>query len=126
MYPDDLKYTAEHEWVRPGNDGVVRIGVSHYAQDELGGIVYVDLPEVGASIAAGESCGALESHKSVSEIYAPLSGEVVAVNEALDATPELINSDPYGEGWLLELRLDDGADVDGLLDAAGYQADLPS
>lgn len=126
MYPEDLKYTAEHEWVRGGADGTVRIGVTDYAQDELGDIVYVQLPEVGASVAAGEPCGELESHKSVSEIYAPLSGEVVAVNDALDATPELINSDAYGDGWLLELRPSDPAALDGLLDAAAYQADLPA
>lgn len=126
MYPEDLKYTAEHEWVRGGADGTVRVGVTDYAQDELGDIVYVQLPEVGASVAAGEPCGELESHKSVSEIYAPLSGEVVAVNDALDATPELINSDAYGEGWLLELRPSDPAALDGLLDAAAYQADLPA
>lgn len=126
MYPDDLKYTAEHEWVRTGADDVVRIGVSHYAQDELGGIVYVQLPEVGEQVTAGDPCGELESHKSVSEIYAPLTGEVVAVNELLDATPELINSDPYGEGWLLELRPADPGALDDLLDASAYQADLPS
>ncbi|MDT9592394.1 glycine cleavage system protein GcvH [Nocardioides zeae] len=127
MYPDDLRYTAEHEWIRTGADGApVRIGVSQYAQDELGGIVYVQLPEVGESVTAGQSCGELESHKSVSEIYAPVSGEVVAVNEALDATPELINSDPYGEGWLFEVSPSEPAQLDGLLDAAAYQADLPA
>lgn len=126
MYPDDLKYTAEHEWVRTGADDTVRVGVSHYAQDELGGIVYVQLPEVGEQVTAGEPCGELESHKSVSEIYAPLTGEVVAVNELLDGTPELINSDPYGEGWLLELRPADPGALDDLLDASAYQADLPS
>ena len=105
MYPDDLKYTAEHEWVRtPGEaDGSVRVGITHYAQDQLGDIVYVSLPAVGDSITAGAACGELESTKSVSDVYAPVDGEVVAVNESLDATPELVNSDPYGGGWLYEL-----------------------
>ncbi|MDF9715296.1 glycine cleavage system protein GcvH [Nocardioides sp. ChNu-153] len=128
MYPEDLKYTAEHEWVRqPGETaGAVRVGVTHYAQDELGGIVYVTLPEVGESVRAGEPCGELESHKSVSEIYAPLTGEVVAVNEALDATPEVVNSDPYGDGWLFEVVPAEAGAVDALLDAATYQSDLPA
>lgn len=125
MYPDDLKYTAEHEWVRAGDGPAVRIGVTHYAQDELGGIVYVTLPEVGETVTAGTPCGELESHKSVSEIYAPVTGEVVAVNEALDATPEVVNADPYGDGWLFEVVPADAGAVDGLLDAAAYQADLP-
>lgn len=125
MYPDDLKYTAEHEWVRTGDGPAVRVGVTHYAQDELGGIVYVTLPEVGETVSAGTPCGELESHKSVSEIYAPVSGEVVAVNETLDATPEVVNADPYGDGWLFEVVPADADAVDGLLDAATYQADLP-
>ena len=124
--PDDLKYTAEHEWVRsPGEHaGSVRIGITDYAQDALGDIVYVSLPEVGASVAAGDACGELESTKSVSDVYAPLAGEVVAVNDALDATPELVNDDAYGGGWLFELVPSNQADVDGLLDAAAYQATL--
>ncbi|HEY1135223.1 MAG TPA: glycine cleavage system protein GcvH [Nocardioides sp.] len=126
MYPDDLKYTAEHEWVRTGAGPAVRVGVTHYAQDELGGIVYVTLPELGETVTAGTPCGELESHKSVSEIYAPLTGEVVAVNETLDASPETINSDPYGDGWLFEVVPADAAAVDALLDAAAYQADLPA
>lgn len=125
MYPDDLKYTAEHEWVRTGDGPAVRVGVTHYAQDELGGIVYVTLPEVGETVSAGAPCGELESHKSVSEIYAPVTGEVVAVNETLDATPEVVNADPYGDGWLFEVVPADADAVDGLLDAATYQADLP-
>jgi glycine cleavage system H protein len=126
LYPDDLKYTAEHEWVRsPGeSDGSVRIGITHYAQDALGDIVYVSLPEVGDGVEAGGACGELESTKSVSDVYAPLSGEVVARNVALDTTPELVNDDPYGEGWLFELRPSDPAAVDGLMDAAAYQASL--
>jgi glycine cleavage system H protein len=126
VYPDDLKYTQEHEWVRsPGeNDGSVRVGITHYAQDQLGDIVYVSLPAVGEDVTAGVACGELESTKSVSDVYAPIDGEVVAVNESLDATPELVNSDPYGGGWLYELAPADAGAVDGLLDAAAYQAGL--
>ncbi|HEY0890412.1 MAG TPA: glycine cleavage system protein GcvH [Nocardioides sp.] len=126
MYPDDLSYTTEHEWVRnPGEQtGAVRVGISHYAQDALGDIVYVSLPEVGSTITAGETCGELESTKSVSDLYAPVSGEVVARNEALDATPELVNTDPYGGGWLFEVVPSDADQLTGLLDSAGYQATL--
>ena len=125
MYPDDLKYTAEHEWVRtPGESaGSVRIGITDYAQDALGDIVYVQLPEVGESVTAGTAVGELESTKSVSDVYAPVTGQVVARNEALDATPELVNTDPYGSGWLFEVAVDDagsGSGVD-LLDAAAYE-----
>jgi glycine cleavage system H protein len=126
VYPDDLKYTAEHEWVRvPGeSDGSVRVGITHFAQDALGDIVYVSLPDVGDSVEAGAPCGELESTKSVSDIFAPVGGEVVARNDALDATPELVNNDPYGGGWLFELAPSDGAAVDGLLDATTYQGTL--
>ena len=125
MYPDDLKYTAEHEWLRtPGEaEGSVRIGITHYAQDALGDIVYVSLPELGDTIEAGSTCGELESTKSVSEVYAPVGGEVVARNEALDATPELVNTDPYGDGWLFEITPDNSGSAD-LLDAATYEAGL--
>ena len=126
MYPDDLKYTAEHEWLRqPGEaDGSVRVGITDYAQDALGDIVYVSLPEVGQTVTAGGACGELESTKSVSDVYAPVSGEVVAVNSALDATPELVNDDPYAGGWLFEIVPSAPAELDGLLDAAAYQATL--
>jgi glycine cleavage system H protein len=126
MYPDELKYTTEHEWVRePGEAaGSVRIGITHYAQDALGDIVYVSLPEVGVTVEAGSTCGELESTKSVSDVYAPVSGEVVARNDALDATPELVNNDPYGGGWLFEVVPSDPAQVAGLMDAAAYQATL--
>lgn len=123
MYPDDLRYTTEHEWVRsPGEaEGSVRIGITHYAQDALGDIVYVSLPEIGSTVDAGTTCGELESTKSVSDVYAPVTGQVVARNEALDATPELVNTDPYGSGWLFEVAVDDaGSGVD-LLDAAAYE-----
>ena len=123
MYPDDLKYTSEHEWVRsPGEaDGSVRIGITHYAQDQLGDIVYVSLPAVGDSVSAGAACGELESTKSVSDVYAPVDGEVVAVNESLDATPELVNSDPYGGGWMIRVKMSNPGEVDSLLTAAEYE-----
>jgi glycine cleavage system H protein len=126
LYPEDLKYTAEHEWVRsPGDsEGSVRIGITNYAQDALGDIVYVSLPEVGETVSAGDACGELESTKSVSDVYAPVSGEVAARNTSLDATPELVNNDPYGAGWLYEVVPTDPAAVDGLLDAEAYQATL--
>ena len=126
MYPDDLKYTSEHEWVRvPGaSDGSVRVGITHYAQDALGDIVYVSLPEVGETVTAGNPCGELESTKSVSDIFAPVDGEVVARNDALDATPELVNNDPYGGGWLFEVVPTDADAVNGLMDAAAYQGTL--
>ena len=123
MFPEDLKYTDEHEWVKtPGESaGSVRIGITDYAQDQLGDIVYVQLPDVGSTVAAGDSVGELESTKSVSEVYSPLAGEIVAVNDALSDTPELVNSDDYGDGWLFEMVPADSASVDALLDAAGYQ-----
>jgi glycine cleavage system H protein len=121
-YPQELRYTAEHEWVRSGDDGTVRIGITSFAQDSLGDVVYVSLPTVGDTVAAGDACGEVESTKSVSDLYAPLAGEVTAVNGSLDATPELVNSDPYGEGWMYELRPSDDAAVGALLDHAAYQA----
>jgi glycine cleavage system H protein len=126
LYPDDLKYTSEHEWVRvPGeSDGSVRVGITHFAQDALGDIVYVSLPEVGESVTAGNPCGELESTKSVSDIFAPVDGEVVARNDALDATPELVNNDPYGGGWLFEIVPTDPDAVNGLMDSAAYQGTL--
>ena len=122
--PDDLRYSAEHEWAR-ALDGTsrVRIGITDYAQDALGDVVYVDLPAVGASFGAGEALGELESTKSVSEIYAPVAGTVVAVNEALADNPQLLNEEPYGEGWLLELEpTSGGLGGSDLLDAAAYRA----
>ena len=123
-YPQDLRYTAEHEWVRTADDGTVRIGITSFAQDSLGDVVYVSLPAVGDTVSAGDACGEVESTKSVSDLYAPLAGEVTAVNASLDATPELVNTDPYGEGWMYELRPTDAAAVDALLDPAAYQAQL--
>ena len=131
MTPDDLKYTAEHEWVRvESGDGdaeggqLATIGITDYAQDALGDIVYVSLPEVGEDLAKGASVGELESTKSVSDIYAPVSGSVVARNDAVDQTPELVNSDPYGEGWLLRIQVTDASALEGLLDAAAYEAQI--
>ena len=128
MFPDDLKYTSEHEWVRgPAEAGAsVRVGITDYAQEALGDIVYVSLPEVGADLDTGSAIGELESTKSVSDVFAPLSGTVTAVNESLDGTPELVNSDPYGEGWLFELTPADASAVDALMDAAAYQASVES
>ncbi|MGB5953476.1 MAG: glycine cleavage system protein GcvH, partial [Ornithinimicrobium sp.] len=116
-----LRYSTEHEWVREQGDGVVRVGITSYAQDALGDVVYVSLPEVGESLARADACGEVESTKSVSDLYAPLAGEITAVNEALDATPEVINTDPYGEGWMYELKLADPGALDALMDVEGYR-----
>jgi glycine cleavage system H protein len=126
MYPEDLKYTSEHEWVRdPGETpGTVRVGITHYAQDQLGDIVYVKLPQVGEAVVAGEPCGELESTKSVSDLYAPVSGTVAAVNEELSSRPELVNSDPYGDGWLVDIAAADLDAETGLLSAADYQEQI--
>lgn len=121
QFPDDLRYTTDHEWVQDRGDGVVRVGITAFAQDALGDVVYVSLPAVGDELAAGDACGEVESTKSVSDLYAPLNGEVTAVNDVLDATPELINSDPYGEGWMMEIKLADPAALDSLLDVSGYR-----
>ncbi len=122
-YPTDLRYTEEHEWVRSMGD-TVRVGITAFAQDALGDVVYVSLPAVGDSVAAGDSCGEVESTKSVSDLYSPIAGEVVAVNESLDAAPELVNTDPYGEGWMYELRPSDPSSVDALMDVETYKGHL--
>ncbi|HEY9412402.1 MAG TPA: glycine cleavage system protein GcvH [Jiangellaceae bacterium] len=126
MYPDDLKYTAEHEWIRtPGEaQGSVRVGITHYAQDQLGDIVYVQLPAVDDDVTAGQVCGELESTKSVSDLYAPVTGRVVARNDDLDSAPEQVNADPYGTGWMIEIVPADPASVDQLLSAADYRAQV--
>ena len=119
--PSELKYTPEHEWVRVEEGSTtVRVGITDYAQEALGDVVYVSLPELGATLSAGAAFGEVESTKSVSDLYAPVSGTVTARNETLDATPELINSDPYGDGWIVEIELAGDADLGGLLDAAAY------
>lgn len=123
--PADLKYTKEHEWVGALTaDGTVRVGVTDHAQDALGDVVYVDLPEVGETLEAEATFGEIESTKSVSDLFAPISGEVVAVNEELEGAPETVNSDPYGAGWLIEVRPANEADLDGLLSAADYEAEI--
>ena len=119
--PDDLRYTAEHEWVRALEGGVVRVGITAYAQDALGDVVFVTLPEEGTPVAPGQACGEVESTKSVSDVFAPVTGTVTGRNPALDANPELVNSSPYGDGWMFEVRPDDPASVDSLLDAAAYR-----
>jgi glycine cleavage system H protein len=121
--PEDLRYTSDHEWVRTEGD-LVRVGVTDYAQEALGDIVFVTLPEVGAQVTAGETCGEVESTKSVSDLFAPVSGTVAERNEALDGAPELVNSDPYGDGWMMTIRPDDAGAVDSLLDATTYAAGL--
>jgi glycine cleavage system H protein len=121
-FPEDLRYTSEHEWARLSGDGLVTMGITDYAQDALGDIVYVALPEVGLIADPGGTVGEVESTKSVSEIYAPCGGEVVAVNSALDDTPEKINADPYGDGWIARIRPIDPAELDGLMDADAYRA----
>ena len=127
MYPEDLKYTAEHEWVRQtAGEKTVRVGITDYAQDALGDIVYVHLPDVGESVEAGAPMGELESTKSVSDLFAPLSGTIAARNEALGANPELCNADPYGDGWIVELELGDSASLDGLMTATDYEATVTS
>ncbi len=119
--PDDLRYSSDHEWVRL-EDGRARVGITDYAQDALGDVVFVDLPEVGATVKAGESISEVESTKSVSEIYAPVAGTIADVNADLADAPERLNEDPYGEGWIFVVAVTDGAQVDGLLDAAAYRA----
>ena len=123
--PQDLRYTKEHEYVRTTSDAdVVAIGITDYAQGELGDVVFVELPKVGSSFAAMEVFGTIEAVKAVSDLYSPLAGEVVEVNDALDATPALVNSDPYGEGWMIKLRLSDPAELEGLMDAAAYEQQI--
>jgi glycine cleavage system H protein len=121
--PADLKYSPEHEWVRVEGDEVV-IGITDYAQDALGDVVYVDLPKVGSAVAANASISEIESTKSVSEVYCPVSGTVVAVNDDLEATPEALNTDPYGAGWIFRIELSDPSELDALMDAAAYEAFL--
>ena len=120
MYPEDLKYTEEHEWARIEGDRAV-VGITHYAQDALGDIVYVDIPQVGTTVTAGEAFGEVESTKSVSDIYSPVSGTIAGRNEQLDKSPEIINSDPYGQGWLVALTMTDAAEADRLMDAGAYR-----
>jgi glycine cleavage system H protein len=119
-YPADRQYSREHEWIAVDGD-IARIGITDYAQDALGDVVYVQLPDVGLEVVANASCAEVESTKSVSEIYSPVSGQITAVNEALTDTPELLNQDPYGAGWVFTVTLADPAELDALMDAAAYQ-----
>lgn len=124
QYPSDLRYTEDHEWVADKGDGIARVGITSYAQDALGDVVYVSLPAVGDTVTAGESCGEVESTKSVSDLYAPLDGEVVAVNDALDSEPGAVNTDSYGAGWMFEIRVADASAITALMDVEAYQASL--
>lgn len=123
--PAELSYTSEHEWVSAITaEGTVRVGITDHAQDALGDVVYIDLPSVGDSVAAEDSFGEIESTKSVSDLFAPIAGEIVAVNEGLEDDPALVNSDPYGEGWIVEIRPENADDLANLLDAEAYKAEL--
>lgn len=119
LIPDTLKYTASHEWLRQNDDGTVTVGITDFAQTQLGDLVFVEVPEEGRTVEAAEACAVVESVKSASDVYSPLAGTVVASNPALDDAPELVNQDPYGEGWLFCIKTD--AALDDFLDAAGYQ-----
>ncbi len=122
--PAELKYASSHEWVRSEGNGLYSVGITEHAQELLGDMVFVDLPEVGRVVDAGEDCAVAESVKAASDIYSPLSGEIVAVNSELESSPELVNSAPYGEGFLFQIKASDGSELDNLLDAAAYQATL--
>jgi len=124
MYPSDYRYTEEHEWVHDRGDGTCRLGITEFAQEELGEVVFVNLPEVGARFDAGDEIGTVESVKAVAEIYTPVSGEVVEVNEAVADDPELLNEDPHGKGWLVALRFGSADELAALMDARAYQAYL--
>ena len=121
QFPDDCRYTKEHEWVRLGDDGLAAVGVTDYAQQELGDIVFVELKEPGTAVAAEESFGTVEAVKTVSELFAPVAGTIEAVNDALDGAPETVNQDPYGDGWMVKIRPDDPADLDGLMSVEEYR-----
>lgn len=120
--PSNLKYAATHEWARDEGDGTVTVGISDHAQESLGDVVYVEQPEVGSSVTGGEEAGVVESVKAASDIYSPVSGEVVAVNELLEDEPETINSSPYDDGWFFKVKISDPSELEGLYDAAAYEA----
>ncbi|MEL5445531.1 glycine cleavage system protein GcvH [Serratia ureilytica] len=122
--PTELKYASSHEWVRAEGNGVYTVGITEHAQELLGDMVFVDLPEVGRSVAAGEDCAVAESVKAASDIYAPISGEIVAVNGELESSPELVNSEPYGDGFLFQIKASDEGELANLLDATAYQASI--
>jgi glycine cleavage system H protein len=122
--PSDLRYAESHEWVSQEEEGVVKVGISDHAQEQLGDLVFVELPEEGETFGRGDACAVVESVKAASDIYSPVSGEVVVVNEALADTPEIVNNDPYGDGWLFSVKLDDAGELDGLMDAEAYKEHL--
>ena len=121
-FPEELRYTKEHEWARDEGDGRVRVGITDFAQDALGDVVYVDIPEVGTEVKAGTPFGEVESTKSVSDVYSPVTGKVIERNAELEERPELVNEDPYGDGWMVAIELSDRSALDALLDAAAYAA----
>ncbi len=124
MNPENLKYSREHEWLRVGDDGVALVGITHFAQDELGDVVFVELPDVGDEVGQFEKMGEIESVKAVSDLYSPVSGTVVERNDALTDAPELVNDSPYEDGWMLRVEVSDSSEVDNLLSAAEYEAFL--
>lgn len=122
--PSDLRYTESHEWISQEEEGVVKVGISDHAQDQLGDLVFVELPEEGETFGRGDACAVVESVKAASDIYCPVSGEIVVVNEALADTPEIVNNDPYGDGWLFSVKLDDAGELDDLMGAEAYRDHL--
>jgi glycine cleavage system H protein len=122
--PAELKYTRTHEWLKTEADGTITVGISDHAQDALGDLVFVETPELGRKVKAGEACAVVESVKAASDIYSPIAGEIIAANEALASQPELLNTDPYGEGWIMKLRPADEAESSALLDAKSYESTL--
>ena len=124
MYPDDLKYSSEHEWARVGQGDTVEVGITYFAQDNLGDVVFVELPEVGSRVDQFDKFGEIESVKAVSDLFSPVTGTVTAVNEDLEQSPELVNTDPYGDGWIMEVKLDDTSELSELMDSETYQGTL--
>jgi len=122
--PSDLRYVSTHEWVRPEGDGVFTVGITDHAQDLLGDMVFVELPDVGDAVSTGDDIVVAESVKAASDVYAPITGEIVAVNEELDGSPELVNSDPYGDGWMFKIKAEDAGEVESLMDAESYENSL--
>jgi glycine cleavage system H protein len=122
--PADLRYASTHEWVRPEGDGVFTIGISDHAQQLLGDMVFIELPDVGAEVGTGDDIAVAESVKAASDVYAPISGQILAVNENLEDTPELVNSDPFGDGWLFKIKAEDPNEVEALFDAEGYESSI--
>lgn len=122
--PKELRYTATHEWVRPEGDGVFTVGITEHAQDLLGDMVFVELPDVGDEVSTGDDIVVAESVKAASDVYAPISGEIVGINEELEDSPELVNSDPFGDGWMFKIKAEDASEVEALLDADGYASSI--